>query len=98
MSKASSRLTEQFRRAGWLPASDAELRKWVKQVVDEVTIGKRRNAPLLPVIQEFQNLIEENSELYMGFNQMFEQQPPSSLLTMVCATRPWLHGSLMYMQ
>ncbi|KAJ7146271.1 phosphatidylserine decarboxylase [Mycena epipterygia] len=83
MSKASSRLTEHFRRAGWLPASDAELRNWVKQVVDEVTIGKRRSAPLLPVIQEFQTLIEENSELFMGFNQMFEQQPPSSLLTMI---------------
>ncbi|KAJ7492129.1 phosphatidylserine decarboxylase, partial [Mycena latifolia] len=71
-----------FRRAGWLLASDADLRKWIEDAVDDV---RRKRAPLLPVIQEFQTFIETNSEMYMGFNQMFEQQPPSSLLTMACA-------------
>ncbi|KAJ7110325.1 phosphatidylserine decarboxylase [Mycena crocata] len=77
--EASAELTLHFRRAGWLPASDAELIKWIKDVVAEITVGKRKAEPLLPVIQELQTLIETNSELYMGFNQMFEQQPQSVL-------------------
>ncbi|KAF8204399.1 phosphatidylserine decarboxylase [Mycena galopus ATCC 62051] len=78
--EANPQLTEHFRRAGWLPASDAEHKKWLKGAVDEVLTGRRKNETLLPVIQQLKTLIETNSELYMGFNQMFEQQSPSSLL------------------
>lgn len=81
--ETNTRLTEHFRRTGWLATSEAALLQWIKDVVSEVLTGKRKNEPLLPVIREFQTLIETNSELYMGFNQMFEQQPPSSLLAAV---------------
>ncbi|KAJ7642834.1 phosphatidylserine decarboxylase-domain-containing protein [Mycena rosella] len=77
MSRSSPQMINAFQRAGWLPLSEADLIKWVKGVVIEVS---KRDAPLLPVVQNFQTLIETNSELYMGFNQMFEQQPPSSLI------------------
>ncbi|MFZ3047439.1 MAG: phosphatidylserine decarboxylase family protein, partial [Desulfatirhabdiaceae bacterium] len=33
------------------------------------------NEPMLPVIQEFKNIIEEDPQLYMLFNQMFDQVP-----------------------
>ncbi|KAJ7361202.1 phosphatidylserine decarboxylase [Mycena albidolilacea] len=81
--ETNTRLTEHFRRTGWLATSEAALLQWIKDVVSEVLTGRRRNETLLPVIREFQTLIETNSELYMGFNQMFEQQPPSSLLAAI---------------
>ncbi|KAJ7712930.1 Phophatidylserine decarboxylase-domain-containing protein [Mycena olivaceomarginata] len=76
-------MTDHFRRAGWLPASDEHLHKWMKAAVDEVAVGKRKNGTLLPVVQDFVDFIETNAEMYMGFHRMFEEQPPSSLLSMV---------------
>jgi hypothetical protein len=55
----------------------------MKAAVDEVAVGKRKNGTLLPVVQDFLDFIEMNAEMYMGFHQMFEEQPPSSLLSMV---------------
>ncbi|KAF7337683.1 Phosphatidylserine decarboxylase [Mycena sanguinolenta] len=78
--EVNHQLTEHFRRAGWLPASDEHLSQWGKDAVEEVLNGKRKHEALLPVVQELRTLIETNSELYMGFNQMFEQQSTSPLL------------------
>ncbi|KAF7339177.1 Phosphatidylserine decarboxylase [Mycena venus] len=83
VSDNSPAMTDHFRRAGWLPASDEHLHKWMQAAVDEVTVGKRKNGTLLPVVQDFLDFIEMNAEMYMGFHQMFEEQPPSSLLSMV---------------
>ncbi|WP_028583353.1 phosphatidylserine decarboxylase family protein [Desulfogranum mediterraneum] len=61
----------------WLPTDQAFFDQWLSKVVQGTATP---DAPLLPVIQEFKELIEEDPELYMLFNQMFAQvvAPPSS--------------------
>ncbi|KAJ7508572.1 phosphatidylserine decarboxylase [Mycena galericulata] len=81
MSEAHSQLTHHFGRTGWHAGSNAHLQQWLKDIVDDVLVGKRKNEPLL--LREFEMLIETNSEMHIGFNQMFEQQHPSSVLALV---------------
>jgi len=56
----------------WLPSDQKILNQWVKDLIRETDADSR---PLLPVIQEFKNLIESDPELIMLFTQMFEQVP-----------------------
>ena len=56
----------------WLPSDQKILNRWVKNLISETDADPR---PLLPVIQEFKNLIESDPELIMLFTQMFEQVP-----------------------
>ncbi|KAH7924812.1 hypothetical protein BV22DRAFT_1034692 [Leucogyrophana mollusca] len=59
---------------GWLPKDPEVVRKWIRKKVDVVKKVPYA-APLPDVIQEFQNLIENDPEIFMYFNQMFEQVP-----------------------
>ncbi|KAF9041826.1 phosphatidylserine decarboxylase [Hymenopellis radicata] len=77
-SRAHLALSDHFRRAGWLPASPAALEEWLKDVVKDINSSARQRKGLLPVIEQFKTLIETNSELYMGFHRMFEEQSPLS--------------------
>jgi phosphatidylserine decarboxylase len=56
----------------WLPSDQAILEKWMNNLIAEVDKTKK---PLLPVIEEFKNLIESDAEIFMQFNLMFEQVP-----------------------
>src|ERR1035437_8554334 len=56
----------------WLPSDQAILEKWMSNLITEV--GKVKK-PLIPVIEEFKNLIESDAEIFMQFNLMFEQVP-----------------------
>ena len=56
----------------WLTCDQKILNQWVKDLIRETDAEAR---PLLPVIQEFKNLIESDPELIMLFTQMFEQVP-----------------------
>jgi len=56
----------------WLPSDQQFVHQWKERLIAE-TAGS--NKPLLPVIQEFKNLIEGDPELYMLFQQMFTQLP-----------------------
>jgi phosphatidylserine decarboxylase len=56
----------------WLPSDQKILNQWVKNLLRETDADTQ---PLLPVIQEFKNLIESDPELIMLFTQMFEQVP-----------------------
>jgi phosphatidylserine decarboxylase len=56
----------------WLPSDQAFLDQWLARHIRETEAA---NAPLLPVIQEFKDLIENDAELYMLFHQMFQQVP-----------------------
>ena len=61
-----------YRVGKWLPSDHAFLNDWI---VEQLSESKAKNAPLLPVVQEFKDLIENDPELYMLFHQMFEQIP-----------------------
>jgi phosphatidylserine decarboxylase len=56
----------------WLPSDQKILNRWVNNLIRETDADVQ---PLLPVIQEFKNLIESDPELIMLFTQMFEQIP-----------------------
>ena len=61
-----------YRVGKWLPSDQAVLDKWMLQLIAEVD---SHNSKLLPVVEEFKNLIESDPEIYMLFNQMCEQVP-----------------------
>ena len=56
----------------WLPSDQLFLDQWMAKLTEG---AESANEPLLPVIQEFKNIIEEDPQLYMLFNQMFDQVP-----------------------
>ena len=68
-------LRDQLQRAGWLPKSKQALNDWVKAKVRMINMTDS-DEPFAPVIQEFQEMIESDPELYMGFVQMFAEVPP----------------------
>ena len=59
-----------FRVGKWLPSDQAILDKWLKDLIDDV---EKQTSPLLPVVQEFKDLIENDAELFMLFHLMFSQ-------------------------
>ncbi|OSD05166.1 phosphatidylserine decarboxylase-like protein [Trametes coccinea BRFM310] len=63
------------RVGGWLPRNHEVMRKWLERKIAYVDHPTRRNEPLHPVIQQFQEFIERDAIVYMGFHQMFEQVP-----------------------
>lgn len=56
----------------WLTSDQAFFDQWMAKLVREAKSSKES---LLPVIEEFQNIIEEDPQLCMLFHQMFEQVP-----------------------
>ncbi|KAH6912241.1 phosphatidylserine decarboxylase [Coprinopsis sp. MPI-PUGE-AT-0042] len=72
MSERSSKLTEAFRRGGWLPANQTVLNKWVKKKVEHSRTMRGARAVLHPVLQELKTMIESDGDMFMGFNRMFE--------------------------
>jgi phosphatidylserine decarboxylase len=65
--------TAPFRVGGWLPSDQAFLDQWVGDLVAKVEAESEK--PLLPVVDEFRRLIEEDPEVYMLFRFMLEQVP-----------------------
>jgi phosphatidylserine decarboxylase len=61
-----------YRVGRWLPSDQAILDRWVAAQIRAVEANPQ---PFHPVIQEFQELIEGDPELYMLFHMMFEQIP-----------------------
>ena len=58
--------------AKWLPSDQKLYDTWFIEVVKG---SHSANRPLLPVMQEFKDLIEGDPKLFMLFTQMFEQIP-----------------------
>ncbi len=71
MSNASDK-TVPFRVGKWLPSDQSILEGWLGELIAEV---EREKKPLHPVIQQFKDEIEQDAEMFMLFNQMFEQVP-----------------------
>ncbi|KAH6912240.1 hypothetical protein BKA70DRAFT_1535573 [Coprinopsis sp. MPI-PUGE-AT-0042] len=72
MSQHSSKMTEAFRKAGWRPANDAVPDQWLKEKVELSTIPMGAMSDLHPVLEEFKTMIENDGDMFMGFNHMFE--------------------------
>jgi phosphatidylserine decarboxylase len=65
--------TAPFRVGGWLPSDEVLLDQWVGDLVTKVEAEGER--PLLPVVDEFRRLIEDDAEVFMLFRFMLQQVP-----------------------
>jgi phosphatidylserine decarboxylase len=65
--------TAPLRVGGWLPADQEILDQWVGDLVARVEAGGEQ--PLLPVVDDFRRLIEDDPEIYMLFRFMLQQVP-----------------------
>jgi len=61
-----------YRVGEWLPSDHAFLSRWLDGMIRK---SQREPQALHPEIAEFQALIESDPEIFMLFNQMFEQVP-----------------------
>lgn len=71
-----------YRVADWLPSDHAHLTAWLQEhtaaAAAAAISAKAQGLPeYLPVVQEFKDLIESDGEIFMLFNQMFDQVPRS---------------------
>jgi phosphatidylserine decarboxylase len=64
-------------RSGWLPHPD-DIQRWLEQKIHDINKKPNKNRPWNDVIIEFQHLIENDPEIYMGFNMMFKQTEQST--------------------
>ncbi|CCL99549.1 uncharacterized protein FIBRA_01567 [Fibroporia radiculosa] len=60
------------RVGGWLPQDHSVLRAWL---ADKIKALETFDGVFDPVITEFQELIENNPEIYQGFHRMFDEVP-----------------------
>jgi phosphatidylserine decarboxylase len=72
-------MTAPFRVGGWLPSDQAILDQWVADLVARVEAEGEQ--PLLPVVDDFRRLIEDDPEVYMLFRFMLQQLPHRKSLT-----------------
>ncbi len=61
-----------YRVGEWLPSDQAFLDNWLQAMIQKTHAEKKA---LHPVIADFQHLIESDADIFMLFNQMFEQVP-----------------------
>jgi phosphatidylserine decarboxylase len=61
-----------YRVGAWLPSDQSFLDKWLEAIIHRTHV---ENRSLHPLIADFQELIEKDPEIFMLFNQMFEQVP-----------------------
>jgi phosphatidylserine decarboxylase len=61
-----------YRVGDWLPSDHAFLSRWLESMIRKTQAEPKA---LHPEIAEFQALIESDPEIFMLFNQMFEQVP-----------------------
>jgi phosphatidylserine decarboxylase len=73
--QSSTQATEEpvpYQVGQWQPSDQRVLNQWVADLVRETNAEAQ---PLVPVVQEFKDLIESDPELLMLFTQMFDQVP-----------------------
>jgi phosphatidylserine decarboxylase len=61
-----------YRVGEWLPSDQAFLDRWLQAMIQK---SQAEQKALHPVVAEFWNLIESDAQIFMLFNQMFEQVP-----------------------
>jgi phosphatidylserine decarboxylase len=62
-----------FRVGKWLPSDQQVLGRWLDDLIAKA--DARGDVPLLPVVEEFRQLIERDPEIYMLFAFMLTQTP-----------------------
>ena len=62
-----------FRVGRWLPSDQQVLERWLDDLIAKT--DARGDVPLLPVVEEFRQLIERDPEIYMLFAFMLTQTP-----------------------
>ena len=62
-----------FRVGKWLPSDQQVLGRWLDDLIAKA--DARGDVPLLPVVEEFRQLIERDPEIYMLFASMLMQTP-----------------------
>lgn len=72
MSAPDPRLAEQLRKGGWTPASQEAVDAWVEKQLAKARDGEGE-PELRPSIEDLKTMIEDDSDMSMGFNRMFEK-------------------------
>jgi phosphatidylserine decarboxylase len=62
-----------YRVGKWLPSDQQVLERWLDDLVAKTDAGG--DVPLLPVVEEFRQVIERDPEIYMLFAFMLAQTP-----------------------
>jgi hypothetical protein len=60
------------RKGQWLPQDHRVQQAWLSSVIDDVNLHPKE---LHPILQEFQQLIENDTKIYMLVQSMFEEVP-----------------------
>ncbi|KAJ7077725.1 phosphatidylserine decarboxylase [Mycena crocata] len=78
MSHQSHLMAAHFRSAGWLPVSNEAFEDWLRVMVLKVRqpsmLSSKGSPATLAEIAELQRFIESNSDMYMGFHRMFNNE------------------------
>ncbi len=74
-----------YRVGAWLPSDQAVLDRWRAELIARVEADR---TPLHPVVQEFEDLIQSDPEIYMYFHLMFSQVPNSPKFNVTPAGTP----------
>jgi phosphatidylserine decarboxylase len=61
------------RPGAWLPADNRVHREWLGRTIDH--IDKHGEKELIPVLREFEEMIESNPRIYMYFTEMWDEIP-----------------------
>ncbi len=69
--KKSAKVTP-YRVGKWLPSDQTTLDNWLKELMKRT---EQHDKPFHPIIEEFEDLIETDPEIYMYFHLMFTQVP-----------------------
>jgi phosphatidylserine decarboxylase len=80
--KAHARISQTSRLGGWLPSDQRHLNDWLETTIET---AEQKQAPLHPVIREFQEMIESDPVMYMYFTIPRHRS--------MCSTRPVAAGS-----
>ncbi len=61
-----------FAAGKWMPRDRRTLSEWMKKIMEK---AERSTGPLLPVVQNLKDFIENDPRAYMFFTQMFDEVP-----------------------
>ena len=73
----------QYRVGEWLPSDQLILNNWMSKLIAEAD-----DKELLPAVQGLKDLIESSPEIYMHFNEMFEQLPNKARFNIDPSAKP----------
>jgi len=72
-------LRDHLKRDGWLPLTSFHAHRAIAERLD--VIRNNPTTPLEPSVEALKKLIEDDTDLYMGFTQMFKEAGRASLVS-----------------